>query len=362
MRLRVIGRLTQGFFLQEMRSFQSLFWMLFFPVFLLILFGLIFGQEGFRKGSLVIGVDSEVRDTPGLDLRWMPEEHKDETGFLWLDYEAGLNALEEGSIYAFITRKTGAEEYTVIITERYRQFTMFLTAVMDRIQAEAFRTVFRRKSLFPYTIELLSREGRSYTYIAYLLSGIVGISMMLNFFFAVPQTVINYRNRGFLKRFSHAPLSKVEFTLSLIIVRGIITFMQIAVLSATAVLFFHAEFHIRPLPFLTVLLAGTASFGAIGFFLSGILDTVDASASVAQILNMLFMFTAGIFFPLEIMPEYFTLIARFNPVFYLSRAVFSTMLTGGGFNTIERDLPVLFGVFFVFLLLTLVTFRFNRKE
>ena len=68
MRLRVIGRLTQGFFLQEMRSFQSLFWMLFFPVFLLILFGLIFGQEGFRKGSLVIGVDSEVRDTPGLDL------------------------------------------------------------------------------------------------------------------------------------------------------------------------------------------------------------------------------------------------------------------------------------------------------
>lgn len=361
MRARVVELLTRSLLLQEIRSFQSLFWMLLFPVFLLILFGLIFGQEGFRQGSLTVGVDEVIRDAGGIDLRWMPEDRQDEMNLVWMNHQAGLDALEDGSIYAFITRETGAEEYTVIITERYKQFTMFLTAVMDRIQAEAFRTIFRRKSIFPYTLEILSREGRSYTYIAYLLSGIVGISLMLNFFFAIPQTVITYRNRGFLKRFTYVPLSKTEFTLSLIAVRGGIAMLQILVLSLAAVLLFGAELHINPLPFLVVLISGTAAFGAVGFFLSGVLDTVDASAAVAQLLNMLFMFTAGIFFPLEMMPEYFSLIARFNPVYYLSRAVFSTMMLKGSLLSVRQEVAILAGIFVLFLALTLVTFRFNRK-
>ncbi|MBN2050338.1 MAG: ABC transporter permease [Spirochaetales bacterium] len=361
MRGRVLARLTGSLLLQEIRSFQSLFWMLLFPVFLLVLFGLIFGQEGFRRGSLVVGVDETLRDVPGLDLRWMPEERKDEVSFLWLEKEAGLEALEEGSVYAFITRDPAEEEYTVIITERYRQFTMFITSVMDRIQADTFRTLFRRKSIFPYTVRILERSGRSFSYISYLLSGIVGISLMLNFFFTVPQTVISYRSRGFLKRLSHTPLSKGEFLTSLIGVRGIIAVLQVAVLALCAALFFHARFYVRPFPFIVVFLAGTASFGAVGFFLAGVLDTMDASAAVAQILNMLFMFTAGIFFPLEIMPAYFTVIARFNPVYYLSRAVMSTLFLGRGFGHVAGDLLVLGGIFVVFLVLTLVTFRFNRK-
>jgi len=336
----IIGNLVKYLFLQESRSMQSLFWMLLFPVFLLVLFGFIFGQEGFREDSVIVGVDPAVFEEIERGARTFQGEQDTALNFITLDPAEGKTALFENRIYAYITRGPEDREYRVLITERYRQFSFLLTSILDRMNIDFYAEKFKGREFFPYTLELATLEGRSYSYVYYLLAGIAGISLMLNCFFALPQIIITYRNQGFLKRFIFTPLSKVDFTLSLIIERSIVGLLQ---------------------AFLLVYFAGAAAFGVVGFFLAGVLQSIEASAAVAQILNMLFMFTGGIFLPLEMMPPFFSRISKINPVLYLSHGINSAMLMGRGIADIKNDLYILAGIFCVFLTVTVFTFRYNRK-
>ena len=126
-------------------------------------------------------------------------------------------------------------------------------------------------------------------------------------------------------------------------------------------LIFDVRVSINAGAFLLVYCAGAASFGVVGFFLAGVLHSIEASAAVAQIINMLFMFTGGIFFPLEMMPSFFAKVAKVNPVLYLSHGVNATMLLGRGVSEVGKDLLILGGIFGVFLIITAFTFRYNRK-
>ena len=360
-RLSIIGTLIKYLFLQESRSMQSLFWMLLFPVFLLILFGFIFGQEGFRDGSIVVGVDPAIYEEIGVEIEQMRDEQQGSLAVVSMPLEEGKQALLENSIYAYITREEGEKEYRVIATERYKQFSFLLSSILDRINIDFYKETFRGRELFPYTLEFVSVNGRSYTYVYYLLAGIVGISLMMNCFFALPQIIITYRNQGFLKRFVFTPLSKFDFTLSLIIERSIIGMLQIVALAIAARLIFDVRILLNPGAFLLVYCAGAAAFGVVGFFLAGVLQSIEASAAVAQIINMLFMFTAGIFFPLEMMPPFFAKLAKINPVLYLSHGVNATMLMGRGVREVSSDLLVLAGIFGAFMVITVFTFRYNRK-
>lgn len=357
----MIGHLVKYLFLQESRSMQSLFWMLLFPVFLLVLFGFIFGEDGFREGSVIVGVDPVIVEKIGEEMELLLDDREGAMSFIEMSREAGREALLENTIYAYITRDEEGGAYKVLITERYKQFSFLLSSILDRINVDFYKEKFRGRELFPYTLEIISREGRSYSYVYYLLSGIVGISLMMNCFFALPQIIITYRNQGFLKRFIFTPLSKTDFTLSLIIERAIIGILQIVMLSVAAWLIFNVRLFINPGAFLLVYCAGAAAFGVVGFFLAGVLHSIEASAAVAQILNMLFMFTGGIFFPLEMMPSFFAKVAKVNPILYLSHGVNATMLMGRGIGEVGNDLLILAGIFGVFMVITAFTFRYNRK-
>jgi len=141
---------------------------------------------------------------------------------------------------------------------------------------------------------------------------------------------------------------------------GAIGLVQIGLLAATGILVFGLRFAAAPLSFLPVFLLGTAAFAAAGFFLAGILATVESAVAVAQILAMLFMFTSGLFVPVELIPRPFADLTVVNPVWYFSRAVFSSLVLGRGPFELGPDLGALAAFFGVFLLLTVLTFRYER--
>lgn len=358
--LRVFRELLKSIFLQEARSRESLFWMILFPVFLLVLFGFIFGENSFRKETLAIGFDREVRQYYESDMRYIEAGSEEFENLVSVDREEGLAALREGGLYALVTLNE-EKDIIILITERYKQFNFILPSILDGMKAEAYKVIFRGRELFPYTIEQFQVEGRQFSYITYLITGIIGMSLMLNCFFAIPQIIITYRNRGFLKRFVFTPLSHITFTAALIVERGIIGLFQIISLLVASAIVFGFVPNIAPLTFLIVFLAGSASFGAIGFFLAGITNSVEASAAFAQILNMLFLFTAGIFFPLEMMPPFFGVMKTFNPVYYLSSAMHAALVSGEGPAYVAGDVLVLIVFFTVFLAASLLFFRYNKK-
>jgi len=354
--------MTGSLLLEEARSPSGLFWMLFFPAFLFVLFGFLFGESEFRQGSFRVGVDSVLEtstETSAAVLR-RTLEASPTVRIVWTGEAQGRRLLAEGGLHALVLRAPESGRYTVLVTEKDRPFGTVLSSVLERASVEAVRRLLRGPAPFDYTVEVLEVGGRRLTYLYFLFAGTLGLSVMLNCFFAIPQTIIGYRRQGFLRRFACTPLSRVHFTLGLVLQRIAIGLVQIGLLAATGILVFGLRFAAAPLSFLPVFLLGTAAFAAAGFFLAGILSTVESAVAVAQILAMLFMFTSGLFVPVELIPRPFAGLTVVNPVWYFSRAVFASLVLGRGPLEIGPELGALTAFFGAFLLLTVFTFRYER--
>ena len=362
--LRVIGKMTASLLREEVRSPAGMFWMLLFPAFLFVLFGFLFGESEPRARSFRVGVDAALESSDEVSVAVLRQalEASPIVEIAWVDDASGRRLLAEGGLYALVTRAAGESAFTVLVTEKDKPLGMVLSSVLERASVDAVRRLFKGSSPFDYRLEVLASGGRRLTYIYFLFAGTLGLSVMLNCFFAIPQIIIGYRNQGFLKRFACTPLRRVHFTLGLVLQRVIIGLVQIGLLAGTGALVFGLRFAAAPLSFLPVFLLGTAAFAAAGFFLAGVLSTVEAAVAVAQILAMLFLFTSGLFVPVQIIPHPFDYLSAANPVLYFSRAVFSSMVLGRKPLEMGTDLGALAAFFGGFLILTVLTFRYQRTQ
>lgn len=361
--LRVVAKMTGALLREEIRSPAGMFWMLLFPAFLFVLFGFLFGESELRAKSFRVGVDRTVESSSETSAVVLRQALKSSPilEITWTDEASGRRLLAEGGLYALITRAAGESTYTVLVTEKDKPFGTVLSSILQNASVDAVRKLFRGPSPFDYRLEVLAVGGRRLTYLYFLFAGTLGLSVMLNCFFAIPQTIIGYRRQGFLKRFACTPLSRLHFTLGLVLQRVVIGLVQIGLLVVTGALVFGLRFSATPLSFLPVFLLGTAAFAAAGFFLAGVLSSVEAAVAVAQILAMLFLFTSGLFVPVELIPHPFDYLAVANPVLYFSRAVFSSMVLGRGPLEMGVDFGALAAFFGGFLILTVLTFRYQRS-
>ena len=101
-RLRIIGRLTLSFILQEARSKNAIFWMVAFPVFIFVFFGFVFSQTNFETKDMTIGMDralvSQGNESKLLDRVLKQNESLDVEFF---DPPKGIQMLAEGEIQAY---------------------------------------------------------------------------------------------------------------------------------------------------------------------------------------------------------------------------------------------------------------------
>ncbi len=358
---RIIYHLSKSFFLQEFRSRDSVFWILLFPLFMFVLFGMLFGETDFTDQSIRIGVDTELASDPIGEYVLRPLENSSKVNMVLVEREQGLNDLAANKLYAFISVPESGNELTVYVTEKNRPYQMVLDSLLETSTLESVRDIIKDKSPVVYEVRVLEQNGRPLRYVYFLLSGIIGIAMMMNCFSAIPQLIISYRKQGFLKRFAFSPLRKSHFTFSVIIQRLIFGVTQLLLLLLAAYILFNVRLNVSILPFVITFIVGTATFTVIGFFISGVLQSVEAAIAVAQILIILFLFTCGIFVPLEMLPPYLSWITNINPAWHLSNAVYYTMVLGYGIESIVQALLWLAPIGLLFFVLTLLTFRYEKR-
>lgn len=359
----IVFQLAKSFFLQEFRSRDSIFWILLFPVFMFILFGLLFSETDIQNGSITIGIDERLAEESPSFSRFVLPTLKDNKNVTteYISVEEGLSALAENLLYAFISADAEEGSFVVFVTEKNRPFQTVLSSVLERSTLDSIERIIKGRIPVSYRVELLAQNGRELRYIYFLLSGIIGISMMMNCFTAIPQTIISYRKQGFLKRLAFSPLTKSHFTTSVIIQRIIFGTAQLILLLITAILLFDVHLTISWIAFTVTFLLGTGTLAIIGFFLSGLLQSVEAAIAVAQILTITFLFTSGIFVPLEVLPGFLTWISNINPALHLSNAMYRTLVLGYGIETITDSLLWLTVMGLLFFILTVATFRYEKR-
>jgi ABC-2 type transport system permease protein len=125
--------------------------------------------------------------------------------------------------------------------------------------------------------------------------------------------------------------------------RLIIAFTQAVIIMGVGIAFFGVEVTGSFFLSAVFIVLGAMAFLALGYVLASFTKTEDAANGITQVVQFPMMFLSGVFFPIELMPEFLQTIARLIPLTYLADALRQVMVGGAAFAPLWVCAAVLLG-------------------
>ncbi|MCL0059133.1 ABC transporter permease [Dehalococcoidia bacterium] len=177
--------------------------------------------------------------------------------------------------------------------------------------------------------------------------------------FAVPQTIVSYRNIKFLKRLKGSPVKPLTILSSLALANFIATVLGIALLAVVAVLVYDANLAGSLLSFLAGFVLAFLSLAAIFLFIPAVARSERMAIAISYIIFFPVMFFSGVFIPLDRLPDW---IARYiSPFIPITHAVelMQGLWQGNPLLDLTREVLILLGILCLGLVIAARTFRWE---
>lgn len=373
-----------------LRSKGTLFWILFFPVMLMFLFGLIFSNADEMHVTMHVldlddsetsrGLVDNLSAMDFLTLETIPEDvdaedvqtyinDNDVTAALVIpdgfadavlinmayymdspeEFNATFGAISptdaaSGKVPPFLTNFTafkslGAQgpvntTLTLYMDESQQSVTGVVRGVVGGFtQGMNMQILFATETIY---LEEDSSSPEGFDFIDFFMPGVIGLSLMQNAIYGAILRNTKYREMGLLRKFSTTPLKRTEYIMSKMAYTVIMGFVSTGVIIAIGVLAFGVNVHINLWAFLMIV-AVSFAFSGLGMIISAYVKEEETADSAAGAITFPMMFLAGTFFPLEMMPSFLSIVARFLPLFYVNEGLRAAMIyndaTGALYNT-----------------------------
>ena len=163
-------------------------------------------------------------------------------------------------------------------------------------------------------------------YAAFLLPGMLGLNLLMLGVFAVCMTDVDLRVKGTYKRLATTPLPRSIYLSAQMLGRLIVVIITAAVVMAVGALVFGVHNHGSYLSLFALIFLGTACFTSMGYLLASFASTVEAANGMANLVFMPLMMLSGVYFSLDSAPVWLQKIADLLPLTPLLkslRAVFN---------------------------------------
>jgi ABC-2 type transport system permease protein len=237
---------------------------------------------------------------------------------------------------------------SVEVRKMLRDPTDLLTrAVQPLLWLLVFGQVFTRTRAIP-TGQL--------SYIEFMAPGVLAQSVLFTaIFYGIG--VIWERDLGVVHKLLVSPSYRSSLVFGKAMAAGIRTASQAVIIVVLAVVM-GVRVRFDPLSLLGLVCAvmlGGALFATFSLVIACIVKTRDRFMGIGQLLTMPLFFASNAIYPIEMMPPWLRVIARYNPLTYLVEALRALMVRGG---TTSAGLPVDFAVLaLVFIALVLLAAR-----
>lgn len=334
------------------RNRQAIFWNLAFPAIFIVMFGVVFNNQGMGSFNVgVAGADSELRaavtgamaDSDAFSVSEGTVEEELEA----LDDEdrsAVLVFPEDGSGEAItLYSSSGGGPNAQIATAAVR------SVVMDVVGATT-----------GVTIDQQEVDTSGTTYMDWFIPGILGMSLMNSGIIGIATAFVSFREKGILRRIKVTPFALWKFILARIVAALVVALVTSGILIVLGVLLWDVTVRGNPLLITAVLIVVAASMLAIGYAVAAIARNTETAASYANLITFPMLFLSGVFFPLGDMPGWLQPIIRLMPLKYAVEALRGPMLRGEGIGAIATDLLVLAAIFAVGMVFAVRYFRWEE--
>ncbi|MGZ4914408.1 MAG: ABC transporter permease, partial [Halobacteriota archaeon] len=169
--------------------------------------------------------------------------------------------------------------------------------------------------------------GSNYRYIDFFVPGIIGMTILTS---GVLQTVsmqTQYRNKGILKKLATTPLRKSEWIISKMLYQAVVVFISAALIIVAAKLVYQVRF-VADVTTIGLIFAGTICFTGLGMIIARFVKDEDAASAAASSITLPMLFLSGTFIPIESMPDYLQAVAKVLPLTYLNYGLRDSMILG----------------------------------
>jgi ABC-2 type transport system permease protein len=170
--------------------------------------------------------------------------------------------------------------------------------------------------IFSHVLENRVRVYDAVPYAAFLVPGLVMMSLLQNAFANSSSSLIQSKITGNIIFVLLPPLSYLEFFAAYVlaaVIRG--TVVGTAVLAVT--LPFGGITFLHPLWILAFAVAGSAVLGALGMIAGIWAEKIDQVAAFQNFLIMPLTFLSGVFYSIHSLPAFWQGLSHFNPFFYM---------------------------------------------
>lgn len=173
----------------------------------------------------------------------------------------------------------------------------------------------------------VSVASKTYTYIDYLVPGLIGFAVLTSPMFALVNISSQYKRDKIFKQLSLTPLTKTEWLISKIIWYIGLTFVSFFLMTTVGTLAFgaHITYTAAIIPFLIL---GPFLFVSLGMLVGTVSKSVESAAVVGNLITFPMMFLSGTFFPVSTMSPGLQDVAHVLPLFYVIDGLNNVMLYG----------------------------------
>ncbi len=349
--------------LEFSRSPSAIFWTLAFPVILMLLFGAIYSGGGGGTYNLHV---QDFDDSP-YSAAFL--EGMNGTGLVKIivvdNTTDASQYISDNGLTSFLIIPAGFGANLSAAENVSLEFRMDSGSQAALTNYNVIKSVSEQMNLDVQNVtSLISLDiaplvSDQFKFLDFFLPGVLALTIMNSTVNYMVFTIVEYRNRGIFRKMMTTPLKRPEWLASRILWQMVLGFISLLLIMGIGVYLFDIAVTVN-LMTLALILAGTALFTAMGMAVAGLIQDEQGAGALAGAITFPMMFLAGIFFPLEMMPEYLQTIAKAIPLTYLADGLRDSMIygnmAGAWFN-----LMVVSGLAVVFAALGTVLTRWKQE-
>ena len=353
-----------------LRNPVALFFALVFPLILILLFGLIF--SGGSAGPVTIYTQnfdhqspasqaflSALNNTSAVRIQLVPASVGNLSTYL------GQNGYAVGLVVpaGFASNYShGVPVHVTLFTNPQAASSAGIALGAVQGVANAFNLAIACPPLKDCQLISIANQNvgsNVYTYIDYLIPGLIGFSILTSPMFSMVDVTSSYRKEGLFRQLSLTPLTRAEWLTSRILWYILLTFLSAAIMLGIGLGVFgaHVTVSLEILPFLVL---GPFFFVALGMVAGSAARTPETAAVIGNIITFPMMFLTGTFFPVSEFPPALQLVARVLPLYYVIGGMNQVMLFGN-LTAAGLDLLVILAASVVVFVLAIVLFRWRDE-
>jgi ABC-2 type transport system permease protein len=291
------------------------FWVFIFPLLLALGLGIAFRNKPEGAVSVAIVQGAEIAQTL---LQKSPQAKQFKIQVL--DADAAHQAFRLGKVDVAI--EPGANG-----TFTYRYDPARPESVLARAEVnDALQSAAGRKDPVP-TKPVSSSEPGS-RYIDFLIPGLLGMNLMNSGMWGIGFALVDMRQRKLLKRFVGTPMRRGDFLLALASSRLILMIIEVGLLLAFGVLFFHMRVMGSIAGIALIAGIGSLTFGGVGLLTASRAQKIESVSGLINLVMMPMWIFSGVFFSYERFPAIIHPLIKALPLTALNDALRASILEG----------------------------------